>query len=161
MRHINGIVSRIESMEGNRRIWVIGGGVGCALVVGFACYMLVVFAVVGFNIVRGTAGFFLSPTQNSERFLEAIADNDLRKALRFVHPSAATDVDELQEMLPEGMLNIASVGDETYSRFAGNGDGNIRYRVTMDNGATAEVGLSMDIRNNEWLVSSIGIYDDE
>lgn len=144
----------------HKPLWTLAG-VGCVAVLGYACYLLVVFAWTGFSVARATGNFFVSPTRNSERFLEAVAQDDLTRALRFVHPAAANNLEELQEVLPEEMLNIASVGEETYSRFAGNGDGRIIYRVTMDDGTTAQVGLSMDIRSSEWLVSSVGLYDDE
>lgn len=144
----------------HQRMWLIGG-VGCALMLAYTLYVMMSVVVAGFFAVRAAGNFFITPTRNSAAFLEAIADDNLRRALRFVDPSAATDVETLREMLPEGMSSIASVGEKTYSRFAGNGDGNITYRVMMEDGTTAQVGMSMDIHRSEWLVKSIGLYDDE
>lgn len=147
-----------------KRLWV-AGGVGCLLLAGIACYVVFSFlmavAGAGFATARGVGDIFITPTTNSRGFLEALAEDDLERALTFTYRSLATDTETLRDKLPPRLFNMTSVGDSTYSSFAENGSGQIIYSVTFDDGTTARVRLSMRIESNQWLVTSAVTLSDD
>lgn len=148
-------------MQWPKYLWKVGG-VGCMVVAGFACLMVIMLALglVGTVVVAVNEGAsILSPVPHAHEFLVALATDDMDKAASL--STMSTTPQALQNRLPSQLMRIAQLGGMSDFYAASNGYGWVEYHVMLDDTTRSRVRLNMRVVDGEWRVSNASLLAGE